>query len=86
MICLNCGNCCLKMPPPHLGTPCQHLVEDDGFHFCNNYINRPEECANHDYPYNVCPIGKEKLKIETREDIKRRVESFYSIIRWTDVI
>ena len=80
MICLHCGDCCLRMSP--LGSPCPKLDTRGDFYFCKDYENRPEECTNHRFPFKVCPIGREKLNISTLEEVRLRVETGYAMLKY----
>lgn len=80
MICLHCGDCCLRMSP--LGSPCPWLVERGGFYFCNNYEGRPKECRNHQCPFSICPVGIEKLSIHNSEQLHRRIDTGYAMLKY----
>lgn len=60
MICLCCGECCRTMSPLEAdGVPCRHLLPSKK---CAIYETRPNECINHMYPADVCPIGIEETE------------------------
>ena len=63
MICLQCGDCCLRFDVPEVnkeaGERCQYLTVENK---CAIYTKRPQICRQHDYPASVCPIGIEKQK------------------------
>lgn len=80
MICLHCGHCCLQMSP--LGSPCPKLVNHGSFYFCSDYTGRPEECRNHKYPFSICPIGVEKLNITNHEQLQRRIDTGYAMLKY----
>jgi len=62
MICLHCGDCCKRMSPFSSGEPCPNLVSIDGYYFCKEYYNRPNECVTHRVGNSVlCPIGIDVL-------------------------
>lgn len=73
MYCLHCGNCCKTLSP--FGSPCKNIIEIEGFVICGIYEKRPEECSNHKFPCDVCPIGKELLCLATLEQLKNRLIS-----------
>jgi len=79
MKCLHCGDCCLRMSP--LGSPCPKLVNRGDFFFCGDYANRPQECANHCYSFaTVCPIGIDKLRISSSDEIHARIDAAYTLL------
>lgn len=79
MNCLHCGDCCLRMCP--IADDCPHLIEDDTFYFCGDYENRPEQCKNHKFDSRHCPIGMDKLKIGSIEQLQQRLENGYNKIK-----
>jgi len=62
VICLRSGHCCRTMPPPGLDVDadgaCVHLRESNGMADCAIYADRPDACAAHEFPSEVCPIGR----------------------------
>ncbi len=83
MYCLHCGDCCLQMCPISEGE-CPNLVKKDTFYFCGIYSHRPDRCANHTFPFAVCPVGMSKLGLRYPKDadkIRERIDAGYSIIR-----
>jgi hypothetical protein len=44
------------------------------------FPNRPEECINHSFPYSVCPIGIDVLKITTPEEKHKRIDRGYELL------
>ena len=58
MICLQCGDCCIRFDILEIGKiagmRCPHL---DATNKCTIYADRPMTCRRHDYPAAVCPIG-----------------------------
>lgn len=80
MICLHCGDCCLRMSPIN-GGECPHIIIEDKFHFCSKYENRPKECANHDFPSRFCPIGMSKLQLKDIDSIRIHIDSAYEILK-----
>lgn len=82
MECLACGDCCKKMCPLSPGEPCKHLVEKkETIFLCSIYDKRPEQCRKHDFPYSVCPIGMNVLKIETPAAKHKRIDTVYEILK-----
>lgn len=75
MICLACGDCCLRMSPK--GKDCPDLGEHGTIYFCKDYDNRPAECSNHVLPGRFCPIGVEKLGLETALSVSLRIDEVY---------
>lgn len=75
MICLHCGDCCLRMSPLSEPNPCPHIIQDGDFVFCGCYQIRPEKCENHGFPFKICPVGMEKLGLKTWVDIVMRVDA-----------
>lgn len=71
MICLRSGHCCRTMPPPGLEVDehgaCVHLQEKDGMADCAIYEDRPDACAAHEFPSEVCPIGRSVIKGDIHE-------------------
>lgn len=61
MICLQCGDCCVRFEIPEINKPpgvrCQYLNEKNR---CKIYKDRPEICRNHNYPFSVCPVGQNR--------------------------
>lgn len=80
MICLHCGDCCLRMSP--LGSPCPRLAKHGSFYFCGDYENRPEECVAHGFHSLVCPIGIGKLSIVSVEQLNRRIDTGYAMLKY----
>ena len=64
MLCLRCGDCCIRFEIPELvkpaGVRCKHLTEDS---LCAIWDKpeRPTICYKHDYPARVCPIGLKNI-------------------------
>lgn len=81
MNCLHCGDCCKRMCPLHPGKPCEYLIEQEDFYFCDNYDRRPEQCINHSFPATVCPIGLDVLKIKTPAEKNKRIDRGYELIK-----
>lgn len=87
MECLHCGDCCLRMSPKMPSDidgnnkRCTDLIEKEGYFFCSNYKNRPQQCANHDFPSRFCPIGLTKLGINVRDldSIRYRIDHGYEL-------
>ena len=61
---------------------CIKLNQMDDFYFCGDYANRPLECSSHDFPFQVCPIGLSKLKINSNDSnaIQKRLKRAWSLI------
>ena len=78
MHCLHCGDCCLRMSPLSAPEPCPKLVQDGDFYFCGEYVNRPEDCARHDFPSRFCPIGLEKINLVDPVSISLRIDEGWS--------
>lgn len=72
MICLRSGHCCRNIPPPEVEVnedgACVHLREADGIASCAIYDRRPNACAAHDFPAEICPVGASTLKNETMHE------------------
>lgn len=81
MKCLHCGSCCLSKLSP-LGSPCPQLEQRGNFYFCLRYKNRPRECSNHQYPFSICPIGQEVLSIVNSEQICKRIDTGYALLKF----
>jgi len=64
-----------------LGSPCPKLKKCGTFYFCDDYENRPEECANHRHPFAVCPIGVEKLGVSSTKQLFRRIDTGYAMLK-----
>ena len=63
MICLQCGDCCIRFDVPEAGkTAGQRCLHLDAMNKCVIYADRPSICRQHDYPAVLCPIGLEKQK------------------------
>jgi len=82
MECLHCGDCCLRMSP--CGDPitgdCPHLRQPEpGLYLCNDYENRPERCARHDFPSRFCPIGMDILGLTTPEAVAARIDHAFQL-------
>lgn len=77
MVCLRSGHCCRSIPPPSVPVDaqgaCVHLREEGGVASCAIYEDRPAECAAHDFPASVCPIGADVLGIRDGVDLERRL-------------
>lgn len=80
MICLHCGDCCLRMSP--LGSPCPKLIKHGNFYFCGDYENRPEDCKTHQFPFPVCAVGVEKLGIYNVEQLHMRIDTGYAMLKY----
>jgi hypothetical protein len=74
MYCLYCGDCCLRMSPISTPNPCPHLIQDGTFYFCRIYDRRPDERRKHSFPSRFCPIGMDKLKLNTPEKVAQRID------------
>ncbi len=79
MICLHCGDCCLRMSPK-THSKCPDVIQIGDFYFCNDYENRPKECINHSFPYKYCPLGIVICGLETVEDLHQRMDRGYELI------
>jgi hypothetical protein len=77
MNCLHCGDCCKRMSP--LGSPCPKLIQHGDIYLCEDYQNRPEQCVNHKFDTNFCPIGYDLLKQPDIETIRQRISDAQSI-------
>ena len=83
MECLACGDCCRRMSPLSRQSdelnpePCPLLEMHGNISFCTNYKNRPEECKNHSFPCNVCPIGVDTLKLSSVTEVQWRAYCVY---------
>ena len=81
MVCLHCGDCCLRMSP--LGSPCPKLIQHGTFYFCGDYEHRPAECMRHRHPVGVCPIGAAELGIaDDPMRIQRRIDTGYAMLKF----
>lgn len=73
MLCLRCGECCRTMSPITNPYPCHHLVEGEhGICACAIYERRPAQCASHDFPSSVCPIGCDVLNLHDANHLAAR--------------
>lgn len=70
----------MRMSP--LGSPCPKLVKRGNFHFCSIYENRPKECRSHQHPFSTCPIGTEKIGISSSEELHRRIDTGYAMLKY----
>lgn len=73
MYCLYCGNCCKNMSPLDVGKECSRLKKINNFYFCNNYNDRPQECIDHKFVNEVCPIGMDTLGLKEPFLIRERI-------------
>ena len=73
--CLHCGDCCLRMPPPPLQVPCQHIVKDGDFYFCGCNDAKPQACKDHMRQFHFCPIGIEKLGLASMCETRQRIDT-----------
>ena len=80
LVCLHCGDCCLRMSP--FGSPCQKLIRHGNFYFCSIYDCRPKECRNHEHPFPVCPIGAEKIGINDCEELRKRIDTGHAMLKY----
>ena len=68
MICLQCGDCCIRFDIPGFnkssGMRCPHLTPENKRDI---YDKRPDMCKNHQYSgFAICPIGEQKqIKVPT---------------------
>ena len=74
MDCLYCGDCCLRMSPKSQPLPCHDIIQKGTFYFCGCYLERPDECKNHEFPMRFCPIGMEKLNIHDLNGLRQRID------------
>ena len=82
MQCFSCGDCCLRMSPiTGNGEPCPHLIKQDTYYFCGIYNNRPVECQNHKFPARFCPIGIDKLQLNSRDKISQRIDDSWEKLK-----
>lgn len=81
MICLHCGDCCLRMSPLTAPEPCPQLIQIETFYFCGNYERRPIECINHQLPGMFCPVGLTVLGLDNLDKIRERIDAGYKIIK-----
>lgn len=79
MYCLHCGDCCLRMSPLSAPYACEHIKQVDDFYFCGIYGKRPEQCENHTFHSQFCPIGIGKLKLDDIDAIRKRIDDGYEI-------
>lgn len=56
-------------------------MEVDDFVFCKIYENRPQECANHDFPMINCPVGANVLGLKNNKDCLRRFDMRQELIK-----
>lgn len=82
MVCLHCGDCCLRLSPFSSPDPCPNLDVREDFYFCGCYDKRPEECASHRFPSKICPIGLEKLGLKSVTEINSRVDTGYALLKY----
>ncbi len=72
----------MRMSPISAPNPCPLLmITDDGFYFCGDYDNRPEQCQNHSFDSRFCPIGLDVLKPRTIDDIRIRIDDGWEKIK-----
>jgi hypothetical protein len=73
------------MSPISAPEPCPHMktVISDGetYYFCIIYDKRPEQCKNHTFDANKCPIGHDVLNIQSADEANRRINKGYAIIK-----
>ena len=83
MNCLYCGDCCLRMSPLTNSEhePCPKLVQEGTFYFCGDYEHRPEQCVNHRFYANHCPVGISKLDILSADGIRARIDNGWALIK-----
>lgn len=81
MDCLHCGDCCKRMSPISAPEPCPHLIEQGTFVFCGRYKRRPRECREHEFPARMCPIGMDVLDIQTPDELRKRIDDGYYMIK-----
>ncbi len=79
MICLACGDCCLRMSPISEGR-CPYLTNEGDIYICGQYDSRPERCANHTFPARFCPVGMNKLELEEESDVIKRCNKLREFI------
>jgi Fe-S-cluster containining protein len=53
--------------------PCRHLIITGTVATCAIYRDRPQQCADHDFPSRYCPIGRDALGIKDHEGIDKRI-------------
>ncbi len=49
--------------------------------FCSAYKNRPKECAEHDYPFEVCPIGMGHFGLNGRSEVLAHILKAREVMR-----
>lgn len=81
MDCLHCGDCCERMSPLSAPNPCPYIRREKSFVFCSRYARRPVECVRHQFPFRFCPIGVDKLGMEYTDQIARRIDEGYAILK-----
>jgi Fe-S-cluster containining protein len=62
------------MSPISAPKPCPYLIQDGTFYFCKIYDKRPEQCIKHGFSARFCPIGIEKLGLDTLDKIRQRID------------
>ena len=82
MICLHCGDCCLRMSPLSAPEPCPNLIQRGTFYFCNDYEHRPPECVDHKFDSTYCPIGINTLDIQSTDQMRQRIDGGYALLRY----
>lgn len=75
MVCLHCGDCCKRMSP--FGGRCPHIIEKDSFVFCGIYEDRPDECVNHKFDSNICPVGQSVLNLSDDQIYDRAKDGYW---------
>jgi hypothetical protein len=69
------------MSPLSQPNPCPFVIECEGFYFCAEYKNRPDQCKKHEYPFRHCPIGIEKLGLDSTMRIATRIDRGWELAR-----
>ncbi len=80
MQCLYCGDCCMRFNPFYEGA-CDYLIQEGNFFFCSVYVNRPKECHVHGYDFKYCPIGIDKLQLNSFTEISLRIDEGWKKIK-----
>jgi hypothetical protein len=81
MYCLHCGFCCRKLSPLAVDGVCPRLRQDETFFFCADYENRPDQCYQHKFESEFCPIGMNTLEIKDLQSAYARVKEGYEKLR-----
>ena len=74
------------MSPISAPNKCPNVIEKkdkngNAFFFCSDYERRPEECINHSFPANYCPIGMDVLNIQSADQLRIRIDTGLEMLK-----